>query len=79
MNAGEQLIAQGLVAGRAEGRVDGLRDALTHVLAARRLTLSEQGHVRLTSCTSVAVLTAWLERAATAGSEAEVFAGSDED
>jgi hypothetical protein len=31
----------------------------------------------LTSCADVAVLTAWLERAATAVSEAEVFVGAD--
>jgi hypothetical protein len=35
--------------------------------------LSEMGRARLASCVDVVVLTRWLERAATAGSEAEVF------
>jgi hypothetical protein len=47
------------------------------VLAARSLALSELGRARLTSCADVAVLTAWLERAATAASEAEVLVGAD--
>ena len=63
--------------GRAEGEAKGLREAVTHVLAARKLALSELGRTRLASCTDVVVLTAWLERAATAASEAEVFAGSE--
>ena len=73
MNAAEQLIEQGEV----KGLVKGLRAAITHVLAARSLPLSELGGARLTSCTDVAVLTAWLERAATAASEADVFVGTD--
>jgi hypothetical protein len=36
--------------------------------------LSELGRARVASCSDVATLTAWLERAATAKSEAEVFA-----
>ena len=63
--------------GRAEGEVAGLRDAITHVLTARSLPLSELGRARVASCADVAVLTVWLERAATAVSEAEVFAGAD--
>jgi hypothetical protein len=66
VNAGEQLIEQ--------GQVKGLRVAITHVLAARALPLSELGRARVASCADVAVLTAWLERAAMAASEAEVFA-----
>jgi hypothetical protein len=81
VNAGEQLIEQGRAEGRergrADGRAEGLRDAITHVLTARKLGLSELGRARLTSSVDIAVLTAWLERAATATSEAEVFAGAD--
>jgi predicted transposase/invertase (TIGR01784 family) len=73
MNAAQQLIEQG----RADGRADGLREAISHVLAARKLPLSELGSARVASCTDVEALTAWLERAATAASEAEVFAGSE--
>ena len=74
VNAGEQLIEQGRTEGRERGRAEGLREAITHVLAARSLPLSELGRARVASCADVAVLTVWLERAATATSEAEVFA-----
>jgi predicted transposase YdaD len=81
VNAAEQLIEQGRAQGRADGleqgEVKGLRAAITHVLGARSLALSELGRARLASCADVAVLTAWLERAATAASEAEVFVGAD--
>jgi hypothetical protein len=77
VNAAEQLIERGRAHGLEQGEVKGLRAAITHVLAARSLALSELGRARLTSCADVAVLTAWLERAATATSEAEVFAGAD--
>jgi len=73
----KRYVAQGRAEGRAEGEAKGLREAVTHVLAARKLALSELGRTRLASCTDVVVLTAWLERAATAASEAEVFAGSE--
>ncbi len=69
VNAAEQLIEQ--------GEVKGLRVAITHVLGARSMPLSEVGRARLSVCADVATLTLWLERAATATSEAEVFAGAD--
>jgi hypothetical protein len=65
VNAAEQLIEQGRAHGLEQGEVKGLRAAITHVLAARSLALSELGRARLTSCADVAMLTAWLERAAT--------------
>jgi predicted transposase/invertase (TIGR01784 family) len=71
VNAGEQLIAEGIERGRTEG----MRAAVERVLAARSLTLSEVAHARLMACTDSAKLTRWLERAATASSEGEVFAG----
>jgi predicted transposase/invertase (TIGR01784 family) len=81
VNAAQQLIEQGRAEGRADwlerGRAEGLRDAITHVLIARTLPLSEASRARLTSCADVAVLTGWLKRAATAVSEAEVFADAD--
>jgi hypothetical protein len=38
---------------------------------------SDMGQARLAGCADFALLTLWLERAATAASEAEVFAGPD--
>jgi hypothetical protein len=82
MNAGEQLIAQGhaegwakgRAEGQAEGLAEGLRRAIGRVLGARSMTLSELGSARLASCSDVSTLTVWLDRAATAKSEADVFA-----
>ena len=69
MNAGEQLRAEG----RAEG-LEALRAAVTTVMSAHQLTLSEAGRARLASCTDVATLTRWHARAVTATTEAEIFA-----
>jgi CheY-like chemotaxis protein len=80
-SANEQLLergrAEGLADGIEQGEVRSLRTAITHVLTARALSLSDLGRGRLTSCANAAVLTGWLERAATAASEAEVFAKVD--
>lgn len=69
MNAAEQLIEQG----RTEG-LAGLRAGISAALAARAVPLSELGRARLASCADIAMLTRWLTRAVTAGSEAEIFA-----
>ncbi len=50
---------------------------MTHVFAARSLKPSELGRARVAPCADAALLTVSLERAATAASEAEVFAGID--
>ncbi len=75
MNAGEQLRAEGREQGREQGRAEGLRAAVTAVMSARQLPLSEAGRARLASCTDVATLTRWHARAVTASTEAEIFAG----
>ncbi len=77
MNAAEELMERGRAEGLQRGRAEGLRTAIEHLMAVRKLALSELGKARLCACTDVAVLTAWLERAATATSEAEVFAGAE--
>jgi len=74
MNAGEQLRAEGREQGREQGRAEGLRAAVTAVMSARQLPLSEAGRARLASCTDVATLTRWHARALTATTEGEVFA-----
>jgi predicted transposase/invertase (TIGR01784 family) len=74
MNAADQLREEGRVEGLARGRAEGLRVAISSVLGARSVILSELGSARVASCTDIATLTRWLERAATAASEGEVFA-----
>ena len=73
MNAGEQLRAEGREQAE-QGRAEGLRAAVTAVMSARQLPLSEAGRARLASCTDVATLTRWHARALTATTEGEVFA-----
>jgi|GEM_PF-2622265 len=73
VNAGEQLIERG----RAEV-AEGLRAAIGRVLLARSLPLSDAARARVAACSDAAKLTRWLERAATARTETEVFAGESE-
>jgi hypothetical protein len=79
MNAGEQLIQQGVQQGIQRGRSEALRDAIVSVLAARGLGCSEASKAKLAACEDVAPLAQWLTRAATASSEAEVFADAGRD
>ena len=69
MNAGEQLIQQGVERG--------VRSLIEAVLSARGLRLSDVSRARIAACHDVSTLTQWLERAATAPSEAEVFKGGE--
>jgi hypothetical protein len=71
MNAGELLIAEGIERGRAEG----LRAAIEKVLGVRSVALSDVGRARIVACTDATLLTRWLEHAATAATESDVFAG----
>ena len=73
MNAAEQLIEQGRTEGIEKGRTETLRSVIETALTARGLTLSELGRARLTGCTDIATLNAWVARAITATSEAAVF------
>jgi hypothetical protein len=68
-NAGEQLFAEGFARGFAEK----LRASITTILAARAVVLTDAGRARLASA-DVPMLARWLDRGATAMSEAEVFA-----
>jgi predicted transposase/invertase (TIGR01784 family) len=77
MNAAEQLIAQGLEKGLEKGLAQGagaLRAVVATAFEARGLVLSELGRARVASCTDLSTLQAWVTRAITATSEADVFA-----
>ncbi|MEU9834493.1 hypothetical protein AB0D67_23440 [Streptosporangium sp. NPDC048047] len=62
--------AEGLVEGRAEGRIEGRTEEATRlvllVMAARGFAVSDEAHTRITSCTDLTRLEAWVIRAATA-------------
>jgi hypothetical protein len=72
----QEGMAEGREQGVEQGRADALRDAIARVLSARSLALTDAARARLDACTDVATLTAWLERAAIASSEADVFPAS---
>jgi predicted transposase YdaD len=74
MNAGEQLIEQGRTEGLTRGQAEGLRTAITMMLASRTPPLSDLGRERLAACSDVPVLTRWLARAVAGVAEGEVFA-----
>jgi hypothetical protein len=66
-----------LVEAEQRGEARGLRAGVLAILDTRSLTLGELGRARLESCEDLTILTRWLVRAASAASEAEVFAGGN--
>ncbi|MFF0490321.1 hypothetical protein ACFYTQ_14990 [Nocardia sp. NPDC004068] len=69
--------AEGLAEGKAEGLVEGKAEALTgsilRILTRRGIDLTDADRERITSCTDLAQLDVWLERAITAETATEVF------
>jgi hypothetical protein len=61
--------------GIAEGEARGKAEAILRLLDARGLALSEEQRDQIGSCTDAARLDLWFDRAITAGTAAEVFAG----
>lgn len=59
--------------GRAEGRVEGEVAALFAVLSARGIDVPDGARARITACTDPDLLEAWIRRAATAESVADLF------
>jgi len=75
---GKRFYAEGRAAGLAEGRANGLADAveaLALLLDARGFSLDAELRARVEGCSDRAQLHAWLRRAATAESLADVFGG----
>lgn len=66
----ERIHDQGIAEGKAEGKAE----AVLQLLGARGLTASEQERRRVMSCTDLAQVTLWFDRALTARTAAEVFA-----
>jgi predicted transposase/invertase (TIGR01784 family) len=82
MTEGQRLIEKGRVEGEAKGEArgeargeaKGRANAVLAVLTARGIAVPEPIRARIMSCTEVATLDAWLARAVTASSAAEVVA-----
>lgn len=60
--------------GRAEGRAEGEANALLTLLAARGIAVSDDAKARITSCTDLDQLQAWISRAITIDTVDELFA-----
>lgn len=69
-----ELESQAERAGRdAQRALAGVRRAIVTLLTARGIGCSDEGRARMDACGDAETLDRWLSRAATAGSEAEVF------
>ncbi len=66
--------AQGRAEGEAKGQAEGRAHSVLHVLEVRGIDVPGDVRERILSCSDVAMLDAWLERALTAKSAAEVLA-----
>ncbi len=69
----EEFERRGTVKGKLEGELEGEARALLRVIERRGIVVDEETRVRVLSCTDVATLDTWLDRAATATTAAEVF------
>lgn len=66
--------AEGRAEGKVEGKAEGKAEAVLAVLKARGVAVSEAVRTRVLGCHDLNTLDRWLARAATAASDAEVFA-----
>jgi len=71
-----RFFSEGEEKGKAEGRLEGEARALLRVLEHRGLSVSAEQRERVLACSDLTTLEAWLDRAVTAASTEEVFAGS---
>jgi hypothetical protein len=62
-----RYVRQGEAKGRAEGQAMGEAEALLTILDARGIAVPDDVRQRITDCTDLDQLTAWIRRAATAG------------
>ncbi|HLV59100.1 MAG TPA: hypothetical protein VKY81_09575 [Natronosporangium sp.] len=68
-----KYVHQGRAEGRVEGRVEGEVAALFAVLSARGIDVPDDARARISACTDPDQLEAWIRRAATAESVADLF------
>ncbi|WP_406252897.1 hypothetical protein OH786_21485 [Streptomyces atratus] len=71
----EEIRDEGRAQGRAQGRTQGRAESLRLVLEARGITITDEIREKIDNCNDPQLLHVWLNRAATAASVEEVFAG----
>ncbi len=70
---GEELIEQGRLKGLEQGRAQGRAEDVLRILTVRGMLVSEQVRQRILSCSDVALLDRWFDRALTSSSLSEVL------
>lgn len=68
-----EFVRKYVLQGRAEGRAEGEATALLAILDARGIEVPEEARTRITGCTNLDQLEAWVRRAATAEKIDELF------
>jgi hypothetical protein len=68
-----RYVYQGRAEGRVEGRAEGEANALSAVLAARGLEVSDEVRARITACDDPDQLELWISRAVTAETVDDIF------
>ena len=71
----ERIHDEGIAEGEARGEAKGKAEGVLKLLDARGLAPSQEQRQRVASCADPAQLDLWFDRAITAGTAAEVFAG----
>lgn len=74
----EKAYLAGEAEGQAKGRAEGKRDGILRVLEVRELPIPNTARDRITSCTDLARLDDWLDRAGTVTDVEELFSGDAE-
>jgi hypothetical protein len=64
---GKKAYADGLAAGRTEGRAEGQREYVLRVLELRKLEITDDQCARILACQDLELLSTWYDRAVTAG------------
>jgi hypothetical protein len=75
MSTADVIRAEGRAEGRVEGQAVERAEAVLRVLRVRGLAVSDEQRQRALGCTDLEVLARWLDRAVTAASAEDVFAG----
>jgi hypothetical protein len=73
----EKHFERGRQEGKAEGKAERSAEYLLRTLAARGLHVDDQARQRIVSCTDMATLDLWFDRALKATRLSEVFAGNN--
>jgi hypothetical protein len=69
----KDLMAAGEFRGEARGKAEGKAEAVLTVLRARGIEAGEEVRERILACADIEQLDAWVARAATVGSAADLF------